>query len=118
MVLIVIFKMKVFADTIDQYKQHMHILIVFLWLFNPVISFADQDYVDQDYRDGLQAYFDNDYKQAQTFWLTSAKAGNARSMFNLGLLHEQGKIKGADPSKAYEWFELASKAGYLSLIHI
>ena len=96
MVLIVIFKMKVFADTIDQYKQHMHILIVFLCLFNPVISFADQDYVDQDYRDGLKAYFDNDYKQAQTFWLTSAKAGNARSMFNLGLLHEQRKIVGAD----------------------
>lgn len=69
---------------------------------------------DQAYSEGLKAYLNDDYLAAQSLWLQSAKAGNGRSMFNLGLLHEQRKIANADASKADEWYRLAGNAGYVA----
>lgn len=66
------------------------------------------------YRDGLQAYLDGDYLLAQSSWLQGAQAKHAKSMFNLGLLHQQGKLLDADPVKAEKWFRLAAKNGYVA----
>lgn len=71
-------------------------------------------YADESYRSGLQAYLDGEYQVAQSHWLLSAKSGNSKSMFNLGLLHEQNKIESAESSKANEWYRLAGNAGYLA----
>ena len=69
-------------------------------------------YANDFYQEGFSAYFDRDYEQAKKLWLQGAKQGEAKSMFNLGLLHEQKRINGADLAKAEEWFALAGKAGY------
>ena len=76
-------------------------------------AYAQDDLFQQaDYAAGLQAYLDEDYQVARTHWLKAAKANNAKSMFNLGLLHERGLISGADEQKADKWFQLSGKNGY------
>lgn len=65
-----------------------------------------------DYSDGLQAYLDGDFNKARGYWLKGAKAEDAKSMFNLGLLHEREQIDGANQAKAESWFRLAGKNGY------
>lgn len=70
-------------------------------------------YANEYYQKGLNAYFDQDYEQAKFQWLQGAKQGEVKSMFNLGLLHEQSRIDNPDPVKAEEWFALAGKSGYL-----
>ena len=67
---------------------------------------------DDDYSQGLTSYIQGDYEVAQEHWLRSAKAKNPKAMFNLGILHEQGKIGDADQVKAERWFKLAGQAGY------
>jgi len=64
------------------------------------------------YQSGLDAYFERDYEAAKRHWLNGAKDDDARSMFNLGLLHEQRKISRADSVKANKWYRLAGKHGY------
>lgn len=65
-----------------------------------------------DYQRGLSAYIDGDYALAQKYWLSGAKEKHAKSMFNLGLLHEQAKINDATNEKAMNWFSLANDNGY------
>ena len=64
------------------------------------------------YTDGMKAYINGDYELAQIQWLQAAKQEDAKSMFNLGLLHEQQKISNADQAKARNWYRLAGKHGY------
>ena len=77
-----------------------------------VCLFSYQGKASDDYKLGLTAYFDGNYALAKSHWLKGATQGQAKSMFNLGLLHEQSKIDDAQQDKAEEWFHLASKAGY------
>ena len=65
-----------------------------------------------DYKAGLSAYIDGNYSKAQQHWLNAAKAKDAKSMFNLGLLHEQNKIADASAEKANSWFSLSMDNGY------
>jgi len=65
-----------------------------------------------DYKAGLSAYIDGNYTKAQQHWLNAAKTKDAKSMFNLGLLHEQNKIAGASAEKANNWFSLSMDNGY------
>ena len=90
----------------------MNARLVFISLLFAIVSAPS--YADQAYSDGFSAYLDGDYQAAQTHWLKSAKAGNSKSMFNLGLLHEQNKIKNAKQLKAYEWYRLSGDSGYLA----
>jgi len=76
------------------------------------LSVSSSVRADQSYSDGVAAFIKSDYQRAQSSWLKSAKNGNAKSMFNLGLLHEQAKIANAQSSKAQEWYRLAGNAGY------
>lgn len=72
-------------------------------------AFAD---TELDYKAGVRAFINQNYEQAQSSWLLAAKQNHARSMFNLGLLHEQNKVAGSSPEKAERWFNLAADAGY------
>jgi septal ring-binding cell division protein DamX len=65
-----------------------------------------------EYSAGLEAYIKGDYQSAQKSWLQAAKKSNVRAMFNLGLLHDQGKLSNSDPDKAARWFQLAGQEGY------
>jgi len=65
-----------------------------------------------DYQEGLTAYIDGNYALAQKHWLRGAQEKDAKSMFNLGLLHEQAKVNGANNEKAMNWFSLANDNGY------
>jgi len=65
-----------------------------------------------DYRDGLQAYINGEYVLAQQYWLKAADAKDAKSMFNLGLLHEQNRLQNAALDKALNWYRLAADNGY------
>ncbi len=65
-----------------------------------------------DYQDGFQAYINGEYVLAQQFWLKAADAKDARSMFNLGLLHEQNKLENANLDKALNWYRLSADNGY------
>jgi len=91
-------------------KRTLFIALVFIF---PALFSYTTSYANEHYQQGLSAYFDQDYEQAKFLWLQGAKQGEVKSMFNLGLLHEQGRIDNADPVKAEEWFSLAGKAGYL-----
>jgi len=91
-------------------KQVCFIVLVAVLL--NTLSYTD-GYANDYYRAGLSAYFDRDYEQAKQQWLQGAKQGDANSMFNLGLLHEQGRIDSPDPTKAEQWYVLAGNAGYL-----
>lgn len=86
---------------------------LFIAMLSGLPAYAQDDlFQATDYANGLQAYLDEDYQTARTYWLNSAKANDAKSMFNLGLLHEKGLISGADEQKADKWFQLAGKHGY------
>lgn len=67
---------------------------------------------DESYSGGLKAYLAGNYELAQSHWLAGARANDAKSMFNLGLLHEQEKVANANLDKALEWFRLAGDRGY------
>ena len=80
-------------------------LVIYVLVF-PISSMAD------DYQDGLQAYLDGDFVLARQSWLAAANAKDAKSMFNLGLLHEQNKLDNASLDKALNWYRLAADNGY------
>ena len=65
-----------------------------------------------DYSAGIQAYLDGDFEQAQSYWLKSAKDKDAKSMFNLGLLHQRRQLSNADDGKSEKWFRLSARSGY------
>ncbi len=65
--------------------------------------------------EGLDAYLKRDYAKAQSVWRQNALTQkDGRSMFNLGLLHEQRRILGASEDKAKEWFRKSAQSGYLA----
>ena len=65
-----------------------------------------------DYKAGLAAYIDGDFGLAQQHWLEAANQKDAKSMFNLGLLHEQNKLENSSIEKALNWYRLAADNGY------
>lgn len=65
-----------------------------------------------DYSQGVAAFIDGDYAQAHQFWISAAANGDAKSMFNLGLLNEQSKLSTGSTEKAEEWYRKAASNGY------
>lgn len=65
-----------------------------------------------DYQQGFVAYIDGEFSLAQRHWLKAANAKDAKSMFNLGLLHEKNKLESASIDKALNWYRLAAENGY------
>ena len=64
------------------------------------------------YSEGMQAFMSGNYELAKIMWLKGAKNNDAKSMFNLGFLHEQKLLQTSNFSKAEEWYRLAGKNGY------
>ncbi|MFT5571098.1 MAG: TPR repeat protein [Cryomorphaceae bacterium] len=91
------------------FKQLSNYLIGLVMLASLSVTNA---YTQSDYSAGMQAYLDGEFKQAQSYWLKSAKAKNAKSMFNLGLLHQRRHLSNADDGKAEKWFRLSARNGY------
>ena len=77
------------------------------------LTFANGQ-IDNEYSQGMRAYMDGDFERSQVYWLNAAKKNHAKSMFNIGLLHQQDKISDADIEKAETWFRLAGKHGYVA----
>jgi septal ring-binding cell division protein DamX len=69
-------------------------------------SFAD------DYSQGVEAFLKGDYALAQQFWVVASADGDAKSMFNLGLLNEQSKVANSSSEKAEKWYREAANNGY------
>jgi len=65
-----------------------------------------------DYQDGLSAYINGNFELAQQHWLAAANEKDARSMFNLGLLHEQNKLLKSSNDDAVSWYRMAADNGY------
>jgi len=61
---------------------------------------------------GFRAFVNGDYELARKNWQESAQSKHAKSMFNLGLLHEQKRISGATYEQAETWFRSAAANGY------
>lgn len=68
--------------------------------------------IADDYSDGFAAYINGDFVEAQQYWLEGARNGDAKSMFNLGLLNEQSRLTSGDSLKAEEWYRKAADNGY------
>ena len=94
-------------------KRKFSLVLKVILAVSMLFCVTEASFANEYYQQGLKAYFESDYAKAKSEWLEAAKQGEVKSMFNLGLLHEQKKIDNAQPSKADEWFDLAGKAGYL-----
>ncbi len=64
------------------------------------------------YESGLYAYSAGDYATARREWLPLAEAGDARSQYQLGVMHLNGEDVEVDPAIALKWFRLAADQGY------
>lgn len=87
---------------------------IIIKLFSLLLSIALplNHVVANDYSQGFNAFVSGDYIQAQQYWLAAANNGDAKSMFNLGLLNEQSKIATGSTEKAEEWYRKAANKGY------
>jgi hypothetical protein len=83
--------------------------IIFITCF--AVSTASSAWAS-DYQEGLSAYIDGDFDLARQHWLAAAHAKDARSMFNLGLLHEKNKLLVSSNDDAVNWYRLAADNGY------
>ena len=98
------------------YKQRFQIVVAVLcWCFWGVAHASNT--AEDNYRAGLSLYLKSDYLGAQREWINAARDNHALSMFNLGLLNEQGKVPNSDVDRAQKWFELAGRAGYVPALY-
>ncbi len=67
------------------------------------------------YRQGLQAYLNNDYVLAYRNWSNAAALKHPKSIFNLALMHERQQIPNGESSqeKAVELYKQAANLNYL-----
>ena len=65
-----------------------------------------------EYMDGKGGVVQRDYEKARIYHTQAAKAGDARSMFDLGTIFENGLGVPADLVEAGKWFEWAAKYGH------
>ena len=83
-----------------------------------VVFLVGTTFAHADYQQGLDAYMQGDFSRAQLLWRDASKQEkDARSMFNLGLLHQFDKVADASPEKADRWFQLAAEHGYIPAAH-
>ena len=71
------------------------------------------------YEAGLYAYATGDFETAYREWLALAETGDARSQYQIGLMHLNGEGVAADPAEAFKWFSTAADQGYMpSLVRL
>ena len=80
--------------------------LTFLFLFSgSSVVFGD------DYRDGLDAYQKQDYKEAVRLFRLSAEQGNAEAQYNLGNMIFAGYGVPQDYKEAVKWYRLSAEQG-------
>ena len=95
------------------------ILIVSLLL--PGLARAED--ADAAFRNGLTAFNDGRYGQAQEAWVPLARAGDARAQTGLGFMYYSGRGVPRDSVRAAEFFQRAAEQGeptaqlFLALMH-
>lgn len=63
------------------------------------------------FRQGLDAYFAQDYWQAYQLWLPPARAGNAKAQSSIGHLYYKGLGRPQSDDKSYPWYGMAAAQG-------
>ncbi len=61
---------------------------------------------------GLDAYLAGAYQQAYNIWKPLADGGDQVAMFNIGVLHAEGKGIEQNMQQAVRWYRRAAEAGY------
>ncbi len=77
-----------------------------------LLSVAPGVFAVTNFDKGLDAYGDGLYREAARYWTEAARAGDARSRFNLAVLYEHGKGVEQDIETAVVWYRQAAKAGF------
>lgn len=67
--------------------------------------------------DGIEAYRSGDYEKAREIWVPLAEKGDAKALFNLGVLYDEGLGVPRDPEKARQFWEKAAERGLLTATH-
>lgn len=80
------------------------ITLSFLALFSSLAS--------ADYEKGMDAYLNGNYKIALQHFKNSAKEGNAKAIFHIGNMYENGEGVKKSKSKAFKWFQKSAEKGY------
>jgi uncharacterized protein len=99
-------------------KPFAILLVAFL-----IPAFARADVADATFRNGLAAFNDGNYVQAQEAWVPLAKAGDARAQSGLGFMYFSGRGVPRDSVRAAEFFRRAAEQGeptaqlFLALMH-
>ena len=64
-----------------------------------------------NFEKGQEAYDNEDYTTAATYWIPLAKAGNVEAQTNLAVMYEEGEGVAQDSSKAIFWYQKAAQQG-------
>jgi len=65
-----------------------------------------------EYMDGKRGVVERDYEKARQYHLQAARGGDARSMFDLGTIHEHGLGLASDLLEGARWYEWSAKYGF------
>jgi len=65
--------------------------------------------VHADFQEAVEAYELGQYKRALKHFVPLAQKGNAKALFNIGFMIEQGKGVPANPKLAIKWYKRAYK---------
>ncbi len=64
-----------------------------------------------NFEKGQDAYDNEDYNMAATYWIPLAKSGNIEAQTNLAVMYEEGEGVAQDNAKALFWYQKAAKQG-------
>ena len=67
--------------------------------------------IDDPVKQGYEAFFQGDYKNALMSWKSAAVLGDGHAQYNLGLMHRNGDGVLQDYAEAIKWYRLAAKQG-------
>ncbi len=82
-----------------------NILIAFLFSFILVSN------ASADYNDGVSSYNSGNYEGALNEWTEAAEDGDARSQYNVGWMHANGKGTVQDFQEAVAWYTKSAEQG-------
>ena len=81
-------------------------------VFVAVLSVLLSTALHADVQSGQQAFDAGDYATALSEWRSEAAQGNARALFSLGRMYEQGNGVRIDPYTAFVLYRVAFQRGY------
>jgi|TARA_B110000259_G_C13954573_1_gene378181 TPR repeat protein len=85
-----------------------NILIAFLFSFILVSN------ASADYNDGVSSYNSGNYEGALNEWTEAAEDGDARSQYNVGWMHANGKGTVQDFQEAVAWYTKSAEQGHIN----